>query len=107
MHINSLGSGFALVVTSLFLLGCAEGPYTPGEATAVVIDGENLRVAKGGEMWVSWWHTEGLVGIMPPLAKLKPLQIQAIEQISECKVLSAEYVPNSIMAAHLIATVKC
>lgn len=76
---------------------------------AVTIDGDTINVVPLSDHWVSWWAPQAAISftVVPPLSTLKPKQIRAIEEVSGCTVISAEYQPMSMQAAYLQASVKC
>lgn len=98
------------VIAVLFLSGCEgslAGNVSHPNRQDVTVGGYSFGVVPLSDHWASWWASDQLIAVIPPLSALKPLQVTAIEKASGCTVTSAEYQPGSLQPAYLQASVDC
>ncbi|MCK0171904.1 hypothetical protein MWU53_12625 [Aliiroseovarius sp. S1123] len=100
-----------MAALALSLLAGCEGSVAANvshpQRVDVVIDGEKIGVVPNSDHWAAWWISDKAVSIIPALSTLKPLQVRAIEQVSRCRVVEAEYQQSSLQPSYLQAAVEC
>lgn len=100
--------GWCVLATTLSACeGSLAGNTQNSKRVDVVVDGKKFGVVPNSDHWATWWISDRAIAAVPALSTLKPLQIQAIEQVSGCRVVEAEYQQGSLQPAYLQAAVKC
>lgn len=99
-------NAFKAFAAGVALAGC-DVDTTSENRVDVVVDGKKFGVVPNSDHWAAWWISEKAIQRIPPLSTLKPLQVQAIERVSGCKVVEAEFVPGAMKPAYLQAAVRC
>ena len=98
----------ALVV--FFLVGCQSSPvyyHRDPSRQIVVLDKREISIIPLGEnRWEAYGGKEG--GMKPDLAVQTARQIAAIEKVTGCRVVNAQFVPGHEVDGMLLhATVSC
>lgn len=98
----------ALVV--FFLAGCQSSPVyyhrNPARQIIVLDKREISIIPLGDHKWEAYGGKQG--GLTPDLERQKARQIEAIEKVTGCRVVAAEYVPGHEVDRLLMhATVAC
>jgi len=99
-----------LPLFSLALLtGCAGSPLhnaTHPDRQFYEKSGHRIVVLKQANHWAAWYDSGKLLSLVPDLNELKPIQIEAVEHVSGCKVMDARHFANG-QPAYLMAHVAC
>ena len=100
---------FAIFVI-LFLVGCQSSPvyyHRDPARQIVVLDKREISIIPLGEnRWEAYGGKEG--GMKPDLGVQKARQVAAIEKVSGCRVVNAQFVPGHEVDGMLLhATVSC
>jgi len=107
---NSMRVPRLLALLSLVLLtGCVGSPLHNAlhpDRQFYEKDGHHIVVLKQPDHWAAWYDGKKLFYFVPNLNDLKPIQVEAIEHISGCKVLDARHFMNG-QPAYLMAHVIC
>lgn len=102
--------GSLLCLLSPFILAGCEGSLARNVAhpDRQFFDHGDYRIVvlKQANGWSSWYDGKSAFYLVPNLEKLKPIQINAIEQASGCRVTDSYRVLNN-QPAYLVASVNC
>ena len=97
-------------LVGLFLVGCQSSPvfyHRDPARQIVVLDKREISIIPLGEnRWEAYGGKEG--GMKPDLEVQKARQVAAIEKVTGCRVVKAEFVPGHEVDGMLLhATVTC
>jgi hypothetical protein len=99
-----------VALVAVFLVGCQSSPvfyHRDPARQIVVLDKREISIIPLGEnRWEAYGGKEG--GLKPDMAVQKARQIAAIEKVTGCRVVNAEYVAGHEVDGMLLhATVRC
>ena len=97
-------------LAGLFLVGCQSSPvfyHRDPARQIVVLDKREISIIPLGEnQWEAYGGKQG--GMNPDLALQKARQVAAIEKVTGCRVVNAQFVPGHEFDGMLLhATVSC
>ena len=99
-----------VALVAVFLVGCQSSPvfyHRDPARQIVVLDKREISIIPLGEnRWEAYGGKEG--GMKPDLEVQKARQVAAIEKVTGCRVVKAEFVPGHEVDGMLLhATVTC
>ena len=99
-----------VAVVALLLVGCQGSPvyyHRDPARQIVVLDKREISIIPLGEnRWEAYGGKEG--GMKPDLGVQKARQVAAIEKVTGCRVVNAQFVPGHEVDGMLLhATVSC
>ena len=99
-----------VALVAVFLVGCQSSPvfyHRDPARQIVVLDKREISIIPLGEnRWEAYGGKEG--GMKPDLGVQKARQVAAIEKVTGCRVVNAQFVPGHEVDGMLLhATVSC
>jgi len=99
-----------VALVAVFLVGCQSSPvfyHRDPARQIVVLDKREISIIPLGEnRWEAYGGKEG--GMKPDLGVQKARQVAAIEKVTGCRVVNAQFVPGQEVDGMLLhATVSC